>query len=115
MSEEGLRTTPNQLIHIGSPIRFDTDVFLRQLQMLMKAAYAGNEEELRAQVERVVTTYSLPEDMAQSTRVKPLRSRLEHCPEHKEAQREGTPRRHEGRRGNYGARSLPRHEAAVKE
>ncbi|MFR7745524.1 MAG: hypothetical protein ACLU3I_21565 [Acutalibacteraceae bacterium] len=35
--------------------------------------------------------------------------------EHKEAQREGTPRRHEGRRGNYGARSLPRHEAAVKE
>lgn len=34
---------------------------------------------------------------------------------HKEAQREGTPRRHEGRRGNYGARSLPRHEAAVKE
>lgn len=27
MSEEGLRTTPNQLIHIGSPIRFDTDVF----------------------------------------------------------------------------------------
>ena len=34
---------------------------------------------------------------------------------HKEAQREGTPRRHEGRRGNYGARSLPRHEAAGKE
>lgn len=34
---------------------------------------------------------------------------------HKEAQRDGTPRRHEGRRGNYGARSLPRHEAAVKE
>ena len=114
MSEEGLRTTPNQLIHIGSPIRFDTDVFLRQLQMLMKVAYAGNEEELRAQVERVVTTYQPAGRHGSEHKGEAFEKQME-LVEHKEAQREGTPRRHEGRRGNYGARSLPRHEAAVKE
>ena len=34
MSEEGLRTTLNHLIHIGSPIPFDTDEFLNKLQSL---------------------------------------------------------------------------------
>ena len=57
MSEEGLRTTPNHLIHIGNPIPFDTDTFLSQLQMLMEAAYAGKEDEIRSLVEKVVTTY----------------------------------------------------------
>ena len=57
MSEEGLRTTPNKLIHIGSPIPFDTDTFLGQLQTLMEAAYAGKEDEIRALVEGVVVTY----------------------------------------------------------
>ena len=57
MSEEGLKTTPNQLIHIGSPIPFDTDEFLLQLQMLMTAAYDGNEDEIRDLVAQVVPTY----------------------------------------------------------
>ena len=57
MSEEGMRTTPNRLIHIGSPIPFDTDTFLKQLQILMEAAYAGKENEIRALVEGIVTTY----------------------------------------------------------
>ncbi len=57
MSEEGMRTTPNHLIHIGNPIPFDTDTFLGQLQMLMEAAYAGKEDEIRPLVESVVTTY----------------------------------------------------------
>lgn len=57
MSEEGMRTTPNKLIHIGSPVPFDVDTFLGQLQMLMEAAYAGKENEIRALVEAVVTTY----------------------------------------------------------
>lgn len=57
MSEEGLKTTPNQLIHIGSPIPFDTDEFLIQLQLLMTAAYDGNEDEIRDLVAQVVTTY----------------------------------------------------------
>ena len=57
MSEEGLRTTPNHLIHIGSPIPFDTDAFLHQLQMLMTAAYNGQDEIIRDLVAGVVPTY----------------------------------------------------------
>ena len=57
MSEEGLRTTPNRLIHIGSPIPFDTDEFLQQMQILMTAAYDGQEDSIRDLVAKVVTTY----------------------------------------------------------
>lgn len=57
MSEEGLRTTPNKLIHIGSPIPFDTDQFISQLQMLMDAAYDGREDEMCDLVANVVSTY----------------------------------------------------------
>jgi len=57
MSEEGMRTTPNQLIHIGSPIPFDTDEFLHQLQMLMTAAYDGQEDAIRDLVAEAVPTY----------------------------------------------------------
>lgn len=57
MSEEGMRTTANQLIHIGSPIPFDTDEFLQQLQQLMEAAYEGEEEKMQSIVATVVPTY----------------------------------------------------------
>lgn len=57
MSEEGMRTTPNHLIHIGSPIPFDADEFLHQLQMLMTAAYDGQEDTIRDLVAEVVSTY----------------------------------------------------------
>lgn len=57
MSEEGMRTTPNKLIHIGSPISFDTDTFLKQLQNLMDVSYAGKENEIRGLVASVVPTY----------------------------------------------------------
>ena len=57
MSEEGLRTTPNHLIHIGSPLDFDTDLFLKQLNELMDAAYDNDEEGIRDMVEKVVPTY----------------------------------------------------------
>ena len=57
MSEEGLRTTPNHLIHIGSPIPFDTDVFLQQLKQLMVAAYEGQDDQIRQLVAEVVPTY----------------------------------------------------------
>ena len=57
MSEEGMRTTPNHLIHIGSPIPFDTDEFLHQLQMLMTAAYDGQEDSIRDLVADVIPTY----------------------------------------------------------
>lgn len=57
MSEEGLRTTPNKLIHIGNPVSFDTDVFLNRLQLLTDVAYKGDEKEIRELVASVVPTY----------------------------------------------------------
>ncbi len=57
MSEEGLRTTPNHLIHIGRPIPFDVDEFIRKLPELMNAAYDGKENEIRELVADVVKTY----------------------------------------------------------
>ena len=57
MLEEGMRTTPNHLIHIGTPIPFDTDEFLNQLQMLLTAAYDGREDDIRELVAGVVPTY----------------------------------------------------------
>ena len=57
MSEEGMRTTPNQLIHIGNPIPFDTDEFLLGLEKLMSAAYEGRDEIIRDLVAEMVPTY----------------------------------------------------------
>lgn len=62
MSEEGLRTTPNNLIHIGCPIPFDGDRFLSQLGPLMEAAHAGRGDEIRYLVSRMVPTYSPAEE-----------------------------------------------------
>jgi FlaA1/EpsC-like NDP-sugar epimerase len=56
MSEEGMKTTPNKLIHIGSPIPFDSDEFLVQLQELMDAAY-DERDDIRELVMKIVTTY----------------------------------------------------------
>lgn len=56
MEEEGLKTTPNKLIHIGSPIPFDTERFLTQMEVLMKAAYE-NQSNIRELVESMVPTY----------------------------------------------------------
>ena len=58
MDEEGLRTTSNQLIHIGQPIPFEVDDFMSQLQQLMEVAYDGCEEEVRSLVAQMVPTYS---------------------------------------------------------
>ena len=57
MSEEGMKTTPNRLIHIGCPIPFDVDRFLCQLQKLMTAAYEGQEDRIRQLVMDAVGTY----------------------------------------------------------
>ena len=57
MSEEGMRTTPNHLIHVGCPIPFEIDTFLGQLQVLMTMAYDGEDEKIRASVADVVGTY----------------------------------------------------------
>ena len=56
MAEEGLKRTKNDLIHIGCPIPFDTDEFLKELEGLMEAAYK-NRDDIRERVEKVVKTY----------------------------------------------------------
>ncbi len=56
MAEEGMLRTDNELIHIGNPIPFDTDVFLVQLQQLMTAAYE-NDCDISKRVEQMVSTY----------------------------------------------------------
>ncbi|MBQ5986809.1 MAG: polysaccharide biosynthesis protein [Clostridia bacterium] len=56
MAEEGLKKTDNDLIHIGCPIPFDTDIFLTQLHELMVAAY-NNRKNIRDYVEAIVSTY----------------------------------------------------------
>ncbi len=56
MAEEGMKTTPNKLIHIGCPIPFNYDKFLTQLRVLMKRAYA-NDENIRDLVQEMVETY----------------------------------------------------------
>lgn len=56
MAEEGMRKTPNKLIHIGNPIPFDHEYFLLQLNNLMQAAYE-NREDIRSLVEQMVSTY----------------------------------------------------------
>ena len=56
MAEEGLKQTKNKLIHIGCPIPFDIEEFLRQLDELLEAAYK-NKKDMRERVQKVVTTY----------------------------------------------------------
>lgn len=56
MAEEGLKTTANKLIHIGNPIHFDTDLFQKQLEELMIAAYE-NSSTITEKVKQMVPTY----------------------------------------------------------
>jgi FlaA1/EpsC-like NDP-sugar epimerase len=56
MAEEGMKRTPNDLIHIGNPIPFDTEAFLEQLKTLMDAAY-DNDPNISRMVEAMVDTY----------------------------------------------------------
>ena len=56
MAEEGLQKTENKLIHIGKPIPFETDAFLKQLQGLMQSAYS-NDPDIRELVKQIVSTY----------------------------------------------------------
>ena len=56
MAEEGLKKTKNDLIHIGCPIPFDIEIFLKDLNSLLEAAYE-NKDDIRERVQKVVTTY----------------------------------------------------------
>ena len=56
MSEEGLKRTKNDLIHIGTPIPFDIDEFNASMQMLCDAAY-DNSPDIKSIVAKMVSTY----------------------------------------------------------
>ena len=56
MAEEGLKRTENTLIHIGCPIPFDEEEFLKKLEELMLAAYS-NKKDIRSRVSAMVSTY----------------------------------------------------------
>ena len=56
MSEEGLQETENKLIHIGKPIEFDEEKFLRQLSELNDMAN-DDSDEIRDMVQKIVLTY----------------------------------------------------------
>ena len=56
MKEEGMRTTDNELIHIGKPLEIDDGLFRSQLQEL-HAACERNDPEIFRYVETVVPTY----------------------------------------------------------
>ena len=56
MAEEGMKTTPNKLIHIGAPLAFDPDTFFVQLEKLMIASYS-NDSDIRSLVAEIVPTY----------------------------------------------------------
>ncbi len=58
MSEEGLTSTPNKLIHIGKPIEFDEDKFYSQLDDLLKAAQQESPA-IRQLVKELVPTYHM--------------------------------------------------------
>ena len=57
MAEEGLKRTPNRLIHIGKPIPFEYSQFLEDIKQLMDVSYEEDENEIYRLVQRVVTTF----------------------------------------------------------
>ena len=56
MDEEGLRETENKLIHIGSPIEMDDEVFLQNLRQLEEASKEESNR-IRELVSEMVPTY----------------------------------------------------------
>lgn len=58
MKEEGMKNTPNKLIHIGQPIVFDDDEFKKELATLDEIANEnGPGDRIKKAVAQVVTTY----------------------------------------------------------
>lgn len=60
MDEEGLQETENELIHVGKPIEFDEEEFIRNLKDLYREAYAETKE-MKYIVNKIVPTYHLRE------------------------------------------------------
>lgn len=57
MAEEGLESTPNDLIFIGKPIDIDQGKFLKKLDKLIEAA-DENSSDIKHEIEKVCDTYT---------------------------------------------------------
>ena len=57
MAEEGLKRTKNQKIHIGQPIPFEYEQFLKDIKELMDVAYSEDEYGVYEKVCEIVTTF----------------------------------------------------------
>ena len=75
MDEEGLKTTPNKLIHIGLPIDIDIDTLFSQLVELTHISY-NNSEEIREIVKDMVPTYLKEEQEEQIEQVEQTEKRV---------------------------------------
>lgn len=58
MEEEGLKATPNKLIHIGKPIEMDDKEFFKKLDKLISASYKNNND-IKEKVTTIVDTYTI--------------------------------------------------------
>lgn len=58
MSEEGLQSTENELIHIGKPIEFDEEEFRQQLEELDKMSKT-DDDKIKEKVMEIVPTYHM--------------------------------------------------------
>ena len=68
MKEEGMKTTPNKLIHIGNPIDFNHELFLDKLDHLYELAY-DEESNIREAVKQLVSTYQYENKKATPKRI----------------------------------------------
>jgi len=68
MSEEGLRATENELIHIGKPIEIDTDELYSVLEKMKQEMYDENAD-IRALVKQIVPTYQIPKKQKEKATV----------------------------------------------
>ena len=60
MSEEGLQSTENKLIHIGKPIEFDEELFVHQLEELNELSKMDSPD-IKKRVAEIVPTYHMEE------------------------------------------------------
>ncbi len=69
MSEEGLQSTENALIHIGKPIEFDEELFCHQLRELQELSEQDSPH-IKERVMEIVPTYHMEEHTTESIRMK---------------------------------------------
>ena len=62
MAEEGLKTTPNKLIHVAKPIDFNSKIFFESLEKMSKYSAKNNINQVLNILSEMVPTYHTPEE-----------------------------------------------------